>query len=379
MNGRRPPVHLDVRAHAIQLGDVHESVFEDRLRDSAGAVCEAHEHHQLRLHVGREARVRLRDKVRRTDDLRPHHADTVSLALDRRPGLTKLGDHRLERLEADPLYQHVALGCRRRHHEGARLDAVGNDGVVDGVERIDTFDRDNRGAGTLDARAHLVENPRKLFHLRLPSAVRERRTAFRQHGSAHQVLGPRMRREVERHVGALQTSSSNGDFDVSVVQLDVRTHGLEALQVLIDRPCTDRAAARQRHDRLAASRDERTEHENGRAHLLHELVRRGRIDLARGEHPDATCLERRLGPQLSEEPGHGVNVSQVGYVAKYVLALGEKRRGHDRERGVFRAADRHGAREAVPPDDFDRIHAALLPRGSGSGNFRQRADPMRTW
>ena len=56
----------------------------------------------------------------------------------------------------------------------------------------------------------------------------------------------------------------------------LRAHRLQALEVLIDRARADRAAARQRHARAAVARDQRPEHQHGRAHRLDQLV--GRLD-----------------------------------------------------------------------------------------------------
>ncbi len=50
----------ELRAHAGQLGDVHEPLGVDLLGDDAVAVGQAQQRHHLRLQVGREAGVGLR-------------------------------------------------------------------------------------------------------------------------------------------------------------------------------------------------------------------------------------------------------------------------------------------------------------------------------
>ncbi len=62
--------------------------------------------------------------------------------------------------------------------------------------------------------------------------------------------------------------------DVAVLDDDLRAHGLQALDVLVDRARADGAAAGQRDAGLAEPRQQRPEHENGRPHGLHEVVRR---------------------------------------------------------------------------------------------------------
>jgi hypothetical protein len=64
---------------------------------------------------------------------------------------------------------------------------------------------------------------------------------------------------------------------VAVLDMDFRTHRLEALHVLVDRALANGAAARQRDPRLAAAREQRAEHEYRGAHGPHELVRRARV------------------------------------------------------------------------------------------------------
>ena len=81
--------------------------------------------------------------------------------------------------------------------------------------------------------------------------------------------------------------------DVAVLEVDGRAHRLEALDVLVDRPQSDRAAAGQRHARLAAAREQRPERQDRRAHRLDQLVRRERpVDPPRVERHDARRAAR---------------------------------------------------------------------------------------
>src|SRR3972149_6738451 len=64
---RHVPRNLDPRPHPPQLGHMHETVLEDRLRDDAEPVAEAHVGHELRLYVRGETGVRGGLDVHRTD------------------------------------------------------------------------------------------------------------------------------------------------------------------------------------------------------------------------------------------------------------------------------------------------------------------------
>ena len=50
-----PAADGDVGAHAVELADMHEAIFEDVFGDDGGAFGLGHEGHVLRLHVGGEA------------------------------------------------------------------------------------------------------------------------------------------------------------------------------------------------------------------------------------------------------------------------------------------------------------------------------------
>ena len=69
--------------------------------------------------------------------------------------------------------------------------------------------------------------------------------------------------------------------DEAALDFDLGAELRQPLQVQVDRAAADGAAAGQRHERLAAAREQRPEHEHACAHLAHELIGRGRVrDLA---------------------------------------------------------------------------------------------------
>jgi hypothetical protein len=94
---RRRALDLDVGAEALQLLHVHHAVLEDRLGDHRGAAGARRERHELRLHVGRERRVRRGAQARRRELALARDPDRVRGRRDRRAGLGKLVDDRLER------------------------------------------------------------------------------------------------------------------------------------------------------------------------------------------------------------------------------------------------------------------------------------------
>ena len=128
--------------------------------------------------------------------------------------------------------------------------------------------------------------------------------------------------------------------DVAALEADGAPHRLEPLQVLVDRARANRAASGERNLRASVPRDERPEDQHARAHLLHELVRCLRADLA------ARRLERDLGrrdvhlaTEEAEQRRGRRDVPQIGNIPQAARAVGQERGAQDRERGVLRAAD----------------------------------------
>ncbi len=92
-----PSISIDA-PRRLELLHVHEAVLEDRLGDAVGAVRDAVERHELRLHVGRERRVLRRADVRADQRVAVRaHADRVVVAVERDAGLAQLVEHRVER------------------------------------------------------------------------------------------------------------------------------------------------------------------------------------------------------------------------------------------------------------------------------------------
>src|SRR6185295_7964897 len=86
-----------IRAEPLQLERVLEAVLEDRLGDRRGAVRDSVQRAELRLHVGREARVRRGHEVHGLRALAAHvELDRVRTARNPRTGLLELLENRVE-------------------------------------------------------------------------------------------------------------------------------------------------------------------------------------------------------------------------------------------------------------------------------------------
>ena len=139
--------------------------------------------------------------------------------------------------------------------------------------------------------------------------------------------------------------------------------------MLIDGPQADRAAAGQRHARLACARDQRSEREDRCAHRLHELVRRERpVDRRRVERHGAGFAGLHVDAHLREQRLHRLHVVQPRHVGQRQRLGREQRRAQDRQGSVLRARDAHFAAERGTAFDQQLVHGvSMRNRGSIGG------------
>ena len=138
VDDRGVALEADLRAHAPHLQHVHEAVLEDRLDDRADAVGDRVQRGELRLHVGREGRVRRGAHI---DGARPAAAhvdlDPVVAAVARvAPASRSLTSTASRCSGRRVLDAHVAAGDGAGDQVGAALDAVGQHLVVHAVQAL---------------------------------------------------------------------------------------------------------------------------------------------------------------------------------------------------------------------------------------------------
>ena len=127
------------------------------------------------------------------------------------------------------------------------------------------------------------------------AALIRTRLAVGQRRGHQQVFGGADRDAGKHDLGAAQPLGG-ARLDIALAQFDLGAEPPQPLEVQIDRPGADRAAARQRHAARAAARHQRPQHQHRGAHLAHEIVGRGRRgDVARREFERAARPRRRVG------------------------------------------------------------------------------------
>ena len=258
----------------------------------------------------------------------------------------------------------IAAGGGHRAQEGAGLDAVGHDLVARTVQPARRPGCGSGAAVAVDARTHRDQHLGQVARPRAPA--RRSRAPSRRRASVAAISRFSVPVTVTMSVvmRAPRSRCGIGD-DVAVLDVDLGAHRLQALDVLVDRPRADRAAARQRDPRLAEARQQRTEHQDRRAHRLDQLVRRlGQRDSARVERAPRrrrSALRSARTPMLRSSFSV-VSTSCSRGTFDSVDRLGRQQRGAQfGQRGILGAGDRHLALEPLTAAYQEFVHRDSEP------------------
>ena len=216
-------------------------------------------------------------------------------------------------------------------------------------------------AVAFDLRAHLDEQLGEIRDLRLLRGVLQHRFAVGQRGGHQQVLGAGHRDHVGRDPRSLQPRGL-GD-DVAVLDGDVGTHREQALDVLVHRARADRAAAGQRHARLAEARQQRAQHEDRRAHRLHQVVGGfGVIQRAGIDHHLVGPIGAALGGRAhaAQQLQRGGHVLQLRHVGQRHRISRQQRGAQLGQRSVLGAGNGDLALEGAAAADEEFVHGCGL-------------------
>ncbi len=212
-------------------------------------------------------------------------------------------------------------------------------------------------ADPLDPRAHRHETGCQVADLGLARGVGEHGPAVGQGRRHQQVLGGTHRDEREHDRSPAQPPT-HLRVDVPAIKSNLGPHLLQGLEVQIDRPGADRAAARERDPRLAHARQQRPQHQDRGAHFANDIV--GRLGASDGapERKRAAIAAHRLhrDPVLREQCRHGVNVGELRHVLQDQPLLGKQPGHHQRQRRVLRAADDDLALKRPAAANTDAVH-----------------------
>ena len=252
---------------------------------------------------------------------------------------------------------HVATGSDHRAQVGAGFDPVGQDAVRRDrrMQSIHALDPNSAAAMAFDARTHRDQQFGQVADFGLLGRVLEQGLTIGQRGGHHQVLSTGDRDHVGGDAGSAQASGLGQD--VTVLDADLGTHRLQALDVLVDRPRADRAAPGQRYPRVSTAREQRAQHQDRSTHGLDQIVGRfGRRDLA-----GVQCHRvagRSLGDHTHapQQPEHRRDVLQLRHVVQQHRLVDQQRSAQFWQGRVLGAGNRHLAGQAAAAAYQEFVH-----------------------
>ncbi len=258
-----------------------------------------------------------------------------------------------------PAHGDVTAGGQRRAGPGRGLDPVRQRAVGVAPQRGHAGDPDHPVSGDLDDRAHLLQDGDQVHDLRLNGRVGQFRDALGAHGRQERLLGRAHARVGQRQLGAAQPVRGG---DVQPVGGLVH-HGAEAaqrVQVEVDGPVADPAAAQVRDERAAQpvqQRPAQQDRDPAGAGVGVDVGDVRALDIGRVHHDLAGLLAGadRHAVQ-AQQAGHDAHVADVGDVPEPARRSTQQRGHHGLGNQVLRAAYRYRAVERLPAPHRHRRH-----------------------
>ena len=225
-------------------------------------------------------------------------------------------------------------------HIGAGLDLVGNDAVAAAGQMIYTANLDGVGAGSLDVGTHGIEEVGQVHNVRLLGGVFDDGAALGQHGGHHDIHGGAYGHYVQIYGCAGETAGLGTGLNEAALHLHLCAHGAEALDMLVDGPHTEVAAAGHGHGSLAKAAQQSADEIVRGADTAGQII--GRMGGTDGmaiqlhgvavQHPDP-------GAQLLQNIQQQRNIADLRDVFNAAGAVHQQGGGDDGNGGILRAAD----------------------------------------
>ena len=145
------------------------------------------------------------------------------------------------------LHQYIAAGCGNCRHVSTRFDLVGNDGVGAAVELLHTPDLHCIRTRAGNMGAHGIEEVCQVHDVGFLGGVFNDRLSGQQTGSQNDIHRSAYADHVKTDTVATQTVGAGQEVDIIFRLIHIRTQRHKALNVLVDGPGCEIAAAGQRH------------------------------------------------------------------------------------------------------------------------------------
>ena len=261
----------------------------------------------------------------------------------------------------------MTAGDRGGDGVGAGLDAVGDQIVAGAMQRIHPLHQNPMRADALNARSHRGEAVGEVGDFGIARRVQDFAFTPRQHRRHQRGLGRADRRRRQHDTVAAQSAVFGPRLNVTGLDIDLGAERLQRLEMQVDRPRADRAAAGQRHPRRTEPCQQRRQHQNAGAHAADEVVGRLRaLGSGRVQHQHSAGTVVGDHAELAHQREHGGDVGHARNIAQLQRFGAEQRRGNLRQRRVLRAADLDRAFNASAAANDQPVHV-VSPAGDALG------------
>ena len=346
---------------------MHIAIFEDGFRQHRCPIGHGQHRHELRLHVGREGRERRGRKGERAQFAVRGDSDAALIGIDLHPGLAQRDDDGVHVVFIGPGEIERAPGDGHGAGIAARLDPVGHHAIGRAMQPFAAMDHQPVGADAFDIGTHGDQQLAQIDDFRLTRGIVEDAGALGERGSHQRIFRRPHRHDREGEVTTRQAAIGHAGADIACGNFKDRAKGFERLEMKIDRPVADGAAARQRHPRFARTSEQGAKHQDRRAHLAHDVVRcLGRGDTARAHSEDAAeilgpcALDHGRDTQLVQQVAETVDVGEARQIAQRYRLVGQQGAGQQRQSRIFRAGNGKAAVQCVAAANINAVHRTGL-------------------
>ena len=184
--------------------------------------------------------------------------------------------------------------------------------------------------------------------MRLTGSIFNNGSAFRQRRRHHDVHGGAHRHHIQIDIGAVQMAVFGPGIDIAALHGHLGAHGGKALDMLVDGPHTEIAAAGHSHRSLAKTAQQRAQQVIAGPDAPRQFIAGagGTNNMAIQFHRMAV-QHPHLNAQFIQNGEKQRHVTDLGNVFDPAYAIYHQSSGNDRYRRVFRTADGHLAIQGV--------------------------------
>ena len=143
--------------------------------------------------------------------------------------------------------------------------------MIKPMQRGDSFDFDCIGAGARDFRTHSNQTYRQVQNFWFLSCISQGSDTIGQSCSQHEVFCSSDRYKIENNLCANQPIGGYGQ--IPLFNFYTGTHRLEPLDMLVDRPLSYCASARQGNSSFTITSHQRAQNQHRSPHRSYQLIR----------------------------------------------------------------------------------------------------------